>query len=292
MEAIGFVGLGNMGSKVVQRLLKAGHKVIGYNRTKEKATPLIALGMQWADSPREVAKLCKITFMSLADDKAVSTVFEGEQGLLPEVINGKLLIDMSTVSPSLSQRIANKIASNQGHMLDSPISGNPTILEQGLVTIMVGGEHAHFIKVKPILESISSKVFYVGENGKALVLKLAINISLAVQFYAFSEGMLLAQKAGLDMNKAIEIIQQSAIASPGIKQRAPFILSPPEHSLFSIKLMQKDLLLALEQGRELGLPLLTASLTNEALTAACGQGYCEEDLSILFQSIKQMLGKK
>jgi 3-hydroxyisobutyrate dehydrogenase-like beta-hydroxyacid dehydrogenase len=174
-------------------------------------------------------------------------------------------------------------------MLDAPVSGSPVMLEQGLITIMVGGEHANFIKVKPTLESISSKVFYVGENGQGLILKLAINISLAVQFHAFSEGMLLVQKAGLDMNKAIDILQQSAIASPGIKLRAQFILSPPEHSLFSIKLMQKDLLLALEQGRELGLPLLTASLANEALTAACGQGYSEEDISILFQSMKQML---
>ena len=97
-------------------------------------------------------------------------------------------------------------------------------LKKGWSTIMVGGDHANFIRVKPILESIGSKVFYVGENGQALVLKLAINISLAAQFYAFSEGMLLVQKAGIDMNKAIEIIQQSAIASPGIQQRAPYIL--------------------------------------------------------------------
>ena len=127
---------------------------------------------------------------------------------------------------------------------------------------------------------------------KYLVLKLAINISLAVQFYAFSEGMLLIQKAGVDMNKAIEIIQQSAIASPGIQQRAPYILTPPEIPLFSIKLMQKDLLLALEQGRQLGVPLLNTAITNEALTAACGQNYGDEDLSILFTSIKQMLEMK
>jgi 3-hydroxyisobutyrate dehydrogenase-like beta-hydroxyacid dehydrogenase len=292
MKPVGFIGLGNMGSKIVGRLLKAGYTVIGYNRTKDKAIALIKLGMQWADSPREVVKACNITLMSLTDDKAISAIMESEHGILSAIINGKLLVDMSTVSPNFSRSIANKIAAKQAHMLDAPISGNPLMVEKGLVTTMVGGDHANFIRVKPILESIGSKVFYVGENGQALVLKLAINISLAVQFYAFSEGMLLIQKAGIDMNKAIEIIQQSAIASPGIQQRAPFILTPPEKPLFSIKLMQKDLLLALEQGRQLGVPLLNAAITNEALTAACGQNYGEEDLSILFRSIKQMLEEK
>ena len=142
------------------------------------------------------------------------------------------------------------------------------------------------------MNSIGTKVFYVGSNGQALTIKLALNISLAVQFYAFSEGMLLIEKAGIDMNKAIEIIQQSAIASPNIQQRAPYILTPPEQSLFSVKLMQKDLLLALEQGHQQGIPLLNTALANEALTAACGQNYGDEDVSILFKSLKQMLEVK
>jgi 3-hydroxyisobutyrate dehydrogenase-like beta-hydroxyacid dehydrogenase len=286
MEPVGFIGLGNMGSKMVERLLKAGYPVIGYNRTKEKAKPLIKLGMQWADSPIDVIKACHITLMSLTDDKAILAIVEGEHGILSALTKGKLLVDLSTVSPDVSRSIANKIAANQGSMLDAPISGNPIMVEKGLTTIMVGGDQANFLLAKPILESIGSKVFYVGENGQALVLKLAINISLAVQFYAFSEGIVLIQKAGVDMKKAIEIIQQSMIASPGIQQRAPYILTPPEIPLFSIKLMQKDLLLALEQGRQLGVPLLNTALTNEALTAACGQDLGEEDLSILFTSMR------
>jgi 3-hydroxyisobutyrate dehydrogenase-like beta-hydroxyacid dehydrogenase len=288
MESIGFIGLGNMGSKIVERLLEAGYPVTGYNRTKEKAISLTKLGMQLANSPKEVVEACNVTLMSLTDDKAISAILEGENGILSAILNGKLLVDMSTVSPNFSRSIANKIAENQAYLLDAPVSGNPVLVEKRLATIMVGGEHNSFIRVKPILETICPKVFYVGENGQALVLKLAINISLAVQFYAFSEGMLLVEKAGIDMNKAIEIIQQSAIASPGIKQRAPYILTPPEQALFSIKLMQKDLLLALEQGRQLGVPLLNTAITNEALTAACGQNYGDKDLSILFTSIKQM----
>ncbi|CEG58633.1 3-hydroxyisobutyrate dehydrogenase [Legionella fallonii LLAP-10] len=291
MEAIGFIGLGNMGSKMVDRLLKAGHTVIGYNRTQQKALPLIELGMQWAESPREVIKACNITLMSLTDDKAISAIIEGDNGVLSAITKDKLLVDLSTVSPNFSCNIANELAEHHAHLLDAPVSGNPIMIEKGLVTIMVSGNHAEFTRVKPILESISPKIFYVGTNGQALFLKLAINISLAVQMHAFSEGMLLLQKAGVDMNKAIEIIQQSAIASPNIQQRAPYILAPPEHSLFSIKLMQKDLLLALEQGRQLGVPLHNTAITNEALTAACGQHYGDKDLSILFTSIKQMLEK-
>jgi 3-hydroxyisobutyrate dehydrogenase-like beta-hydroxyacid dehydrogenase len=289
MNSVGFIGLGNMGSKMVGRLLMAEHTIIGFNRTKEKALPLIELGMQWAESPAEVISACDITLMSLTNDKAISAILEGENGILSAITRGKLLVDLSTVSPKFSCSIADKLATNEAHLLDAPISGNPVMVEKGIAAIMVGGDPTEFTRVKPILESIGSKVFYVGENGQALMLKLAININLAVQFYAFSEGMLLIQKAGVDMNKAIEIIKQSAIASPNIQQRAPYVLTPPEHPLFSIKLMQKDLLLALEQGRELGIPLQTTAITNEALTAACGQNYGDEDLSILFTSIKQML---
>jgi len=292
MEPVGLIGLGNMGSKIVERLLKAGYLVIGYNRTKDKAAPLIKLGMRWADSPAAVVQACNITLMSLTDDKAVTAVIEGERGILSAKVNGKLLIDMSTVSPVFSCDMAKKVGAKQMHLLDAPVSGNPVMVEKGAVTIIVGGDNADFMRVKPILESIGSRVLYAGENGQALYLKLAINISLAVQFYAFAEGMLLIEKAGVDMKKAIEIIQQSAIASPAIQQRAPYILTPPEHSLFSIKLMQKDLLLALELGRQLGVPLLNTALSNEALTAACGQHHGDDDLSILFTSIKQMLEKK
>jgi 3-hydroxyisobutyrate dehydrogenase-like beta-hydroxyacid dehydrogenase len=167
------------------------------------------------------------------------------------------------------------------------------MIEQGSATFMVGGDENNFLQVKPVLESITSKVFYIGKNGQALILKLAINISLAAQIYAFAEGMLLVEKSGIDMDKAVEVIQQSAIASPNIKQRAPYIFRPPEKSAaFHVKLLQKDLLLALDQGRELGVPLLNAAIANEALTAACGQNLGNEDLSILFKSIKQAFEKK
>jgi 3-hydroxyisobutyrate dehydrogenase-like beta-hydroxyacid dehydrogenase len=230
--------------------------------------------------------------MSLTDDQAVSEIVEGKDGLLSESTNGKIVIDMSTISPETSRKLAAKILANQGNMLDAPISGNPIMVKEGTATIMVGGDNTVFIRVKPILESISHKVFYVGENGHALFLKLTININLAAQFYAFCESLLLLKKAGLNIQNAIEIIKNSAIASPNIQQRASLILSPPEDSLFTIKMMQKDLLLALDQGHKQGTPLLNTALANEALTAANGLGYSEKDVSQLFQAMQQMLTKR
>ncbi len=292
MEKIGFIGLGKMGSQLCVRLLKAGHTVIGYNRTKEKAKPLIKLGMKWADTPKEIIQACSIIFMSLTDDKAVSAIMEGSDGLLSAMKSGKLLIDMSTVSPETSRKFASEIQNKEAQMLDAPISGSPISVEQGKAMIMVGGDYEIFMSAKSILESICPNVFYVGKNGTALLLKLAINANLAVQFHAFSEGVLLVQKAGLDLKNAIEIMTHSAMASPGVQYRAPYILSPPDDPLFTIKMMQKDLLLALEQGRELGVPLLNTALTNEILTLACAQNYGDEDLAFLYQSMKKSLEKK
>lgn len=292
MESIGFIGLGHMGSKLVERLINAGYTVIGHNRTKAKAEPLIKRGMRWAGTPREVVNSCNISLMSLTDDEAVSTIIDGKDGIFSAISSGKMLIDMSTISPKLSRNIAKRISEKHAHMLDAPISGNPLMVEKGQATIMVGGDHSEFMRAQPILESISSKVFYIGENGQALVLKLAINISIGVQLYALSEGMLLVQKSGIDMNKAVDVILQSAIASPNIQQRAPCLLNPSEQTLFSIKLLQKDILLALEEGRHLGVPLLNTAITNEALTAACSQNYADADIAVMFKSIKQMLERK
>ncbi len=288
-ETIGFIGLGQMGSQLVTRLINAGYTVLGYNRTKDKANSLIEVGMQWADSPVKLAEKCSVIFLSLSDDHAVDEIVEGKEGLLSTSLNDKLIIDMSTISPEISIKLANKIHASKGAMLDAPISGNPVMVKEGKATIMVGGDENYFTKAKPILESLCSNVFYVGKNGQALYLKLAININLAVQFHVLSESILLIKKAGLDLKNAIEIINHSAIASPGIQQRAQYILSPPAEQLFTIKLMQKDVLLALEQGRKLGIPLLNAAITNEALTSANGLGYGEKELSSLFKAMQQML---
>ncbi len=255
MTHIGFVGLGTMGSRVVKRLLDAGYTVTGYNRTRSKAQWLLDAGMKWGDTPSAVAETADVTFTMVTNTHALQEVVGGHNGILAGLREGKIYIDMSTVSPSKSREVAARVAATGAHMLDVPVSGSVITLEQGNLSLMVGGDQAIFERVKPILLAIGPKVNYVGNNGQAVLMKIAINLNLQVQFLAFCEGLLLAEKGGIPRETALEVILNSVIASPSLKYRAPSILNMPEEAWFDVNMMQKDMLLALELGRELDVPL-------------------------------------
>ena len=290
MTNLGYVGLGVMGSRMVKRLLDAGHTVTGYNRTKEKAGWLIEAGMKWADSPRAVAEAADITFSMVTNTQAVQAITQGPDGILAGLQPGKIYIDMSTMSPSYSKELATQVATRGAAMLDAPVSGSVIILEQGKLSIMVGGDQSTFAKVLPILQDIGPKVTHVGGNGLAVSMKIAINLSLAVQMLAFSEGVLLAEKSGIKRETAVEVLLNSVIASPMVTYRGPFVLKQPEEAWFDCNMMQKDMLLALEMGRELAIPLPTTSTTNEMLTVARGMGLDHLDFAILFNVLARMAG--
>lgn len=290
MAQLGYIGLGEMGGRVVKRLLNAGHTVIGYNRTKAKAQWLLDAGMHWADSPRQVAQAADITLSMVANTAALQNVTEGEDGVLAGLQAGKIYIDMSTVSPSFSRKMAAQVAAKGAQMLDVPVSGSVITLEQGNLSLMVGGDPATFETVRPILLDIGPKVNYVGANGQAVLMKIAINLSLAVQFQALSEGLLLAEKGGIPRETALEIWLNSVLASPSLKYRAPFILEKPDAAWFNVNMMQKDLVLALELGREFDVPLSSVALANEVLTAARAQGLEKEDFAIMFKVIAHAAG--
>ncbi len=290
MTHLGFVGLGAMGGRVTKRLLDAGHTVTGYNRTKSKAQWLLDAGMQWGESPRSVAKTADIVFTMVTNTSALHEVVGGEDGILAGLSAGKVYIDMSTVSPATSKRIAAQVAEKGARMLDSPVSGSVITLEQGNLSLMVGGEEATFEQVKPILLDIGPKVNYVGSNGQAVLMKIAINLNLQVQMLAFSEGMLLAEKGGIPRETALEVMLNSVIASPSLKYRTPFILNKPDEAWFNVNMMQKDMLLALEMGRELDVPLPTVSASNEYLTAARAMGLAKEDFAIVYKVLAKMSG--
>jgi 3-hydroxyisobutyrate dehydrogenase-like beta-hydroxyacid dehydrogenase len=292
MANIGFVGLGVMGSRMVKRLLDAGHKVTGYNRTKSKAQWLLDAGMQWAASPRAVAESADITLSMVTNTAALEAVAQGPDGLLAGLAPGKLYIDMSTVSPAASRELAAKVAAKGAKMLDAPVSGSVSTLEEGKLSIMVGGAREAFERARPILEAIGPKVTHVGGNGLAVSMKIATNLSLAVQMLAFSEGVLLAEKSGIARKTAVEVLLNSVIASPMVKYRGPFVLKMPEEAWFDVNMMQKDLLLALEMGRQLDVPLPTTAVTNEMLTAARGMGLEKKDFAILFEVLARMAGLK
>jgi 3-hydroxyisobutyrate dehydrogenase-like beta-hydroxyacid dehydrogenase len=290
MANLGFVGLGVMGSRMVKRLIDAGHTVTGYNRTKSKAEWLVDLGMRWADTPRSVAEQADVTFSMVTNTAALQAVTDEPDGILAGLSAGKIYIDMSTVSPAASRELAAQVAQCGAQMLDAPVSGSVITLEEGKLSIMVGGDAAAFEKVKPLLQDIGPKVTYVGDHGLAVSMKIATNLSLAVQMLAFSEGVLLAEKSGIRRETAVEVLVNSAIASPMVKYRGPFVLQMPDEAWFNVDMMQKDMNLALELGRQLDVLLPTTAITNEFLTAARAMGLREEDFAILFEVLARMSG--
>ena len=290
MAELGFVGLGVMGSRIAKRLLDAGHQVAGYNRTRAKAQWLLDAGMKWGDSPRAVAEASDIVFSMVTNTAALNAVANGEDGILAGLPRGKVYVDMSTVSPAASRELAARVAAQGSQMLDAPVSGSVITLEQGNLSIMVGGDQATFQKIKPILQNIGPKVNYVGANGLAVTMKIATNLSLAVQMLAFSEGVLLAEKASIPRATAVEVLLNSVIASPMVKYRGPFVLKMPDEAWFDVNMMQKDMTLALELGRQLDVPLPATAATNEMLTAARGMGLAKEDFAVMFEALARMAG--
>ncbi len=292
MAKVGFVGLGVMGSRMVKRLLDAGHTVIGYNRTKAKAQWLIDAGMKWGPTPGAVAAAAEMTFSMVTNTQALHAVSSGADGILAGLSAGKIYIDMSTVSPAASRDIAKQVEAKGAQMLDAPVSGSVSTLEEGKLSIMVGGARDAVERARPVLEAIGPKVTHVGSNGLAVSMKIATNLSLAVQMLAFSEGVLLAQKSGIPRATAVEVLLNSVIASPMVKYRGPFVLSMPDEAWFDVNMMQKDLLLALEMGRQLDVPLPTTSITNEMLTTARAMGLAEKDFAAVFEALARMAGTK
>ena len=281
-----------MGSEMVLRLLEKGHTVTGYNRTRGKAERLLKAGMKWAASPREVAAAADFTLSMVTNSAALSAIVDGPDGILAGITPGKVLIDMSTVSPAYSREVATKVRAKGADMVDSPVSGSVITLQEGKLSVMVGGSSETFDRIKPVLLEIGPKVTHVGDNGLALVIKIASNLSLAVQMLAFSEGVLLAEKSGIKREVAVEVLTNSAIASPMIKYRGPFVLQLPAEAWFNVNMMQKDMLLALDLGRALDVPMPTTAVTNEFLTAARAMGLVHEDFAVVFDVLAHMSGVK
>jgi 3-hydroxyisobutyrate dehydrogenase-like beta-hydroxyacid dehydrogenase len=287
---LGYVGLGVMGSSIVRRLLGAGHTVTVWNRTREKAEPLLAEGAQWAESPRAVAEGSEIVFTMVTNTAAVRAVTDGPDGILAGLEAGKIYVDMSTASPANTRALAELVADAGAQMLDAPVSGTSITVDQGKASLMVGGDDDAFERARPVLEAIGPRVFHMGGNGTAVTMKIAINLSLAVQMLAFSEGVLLAEKTGIAREAAVEAMLGSVIASPMVTYRGPLVLGHPDEVWFDCSMMQKDMNLALELGQELGVPLPTTAVTNELLTAANGMGIGDKDFAVLFDVLASMSG--
>jgi 3-hydroxyisobutyrate dehydrogenase-like beta-hydroxyacid dehydrogenase len=292
MATLGFVGLGVMGGGVARRLLAAGHEVHGWNRTREKANEFVDEGLVLEDSPRDVAAAAEVVFSMVTNVPALRAVAEGRDGIVAGLGPGKVWVDMTTAAPAVSRELADRVRETGADMVDAPVSGSVSTLEEGKLSIMVGGEEETFRRLEPILLDIGPKVTRVGDNGQALLLKIAINLSLHVQMVAFSEGLLLAEKDGIDREVALDVMLGSVIASPMLKYRAPFVLDMPEEAWFDVNMMQKDMLLALEAGRQLNVPMPTTAVANELLTAARGMGLEHNDFAVVYEVLAALAGRK
>jgi 3-hydroxyisobutyrate dehydrogenase-like beta-hydroxyacid dehydrogenase len=279
-----------MGGQMVARLMEHGHSVTGYNRTRSKAQWLIDKGMKFAETPRAVCEASDVVLVMVTNSAALEDVAEGGNGILAGISAGKVVVDMSTVSPAVSKGLVAKVRAKGADMVDAPVSGSVITLQQGKLSVMVGGTPDTFERVKPLLLDIGPKVTHVGENGLALVMKIATNLSLAVQMLAFSEGVLLAEKSGIPREVAVDVLTHSAIASPMVQYRGPFVLQQPAEAWFNVNMMQKDMLLALELGRQVDVALPMSASANQMLTAARAMGMAEKDFAIVFDVLARMSG--
>jgi 3-hydroxyisobutyrate dehydrogenase-like beta-hydroxyacid dehydrogenase len=285
---LGFVGLGAMGGRMARRLLDGGFALHGYNRTPAKAADLVAAGMTLAASPREVAERAEAVFTMVTDDAALEAVTRGPQGIVAGLRPGAILIEMSTVSPAVIHRLAGDVAARGGALLDAPVSGSPATLEAGQLSFMVGGDPAVLERARPFLAAIGPTVTHVGGLGLAKSMKIAVNQGLAVQMLSFAESVLLAEKAGIARERAVEVLLKSVVASPMVKYRGPFVLGMPAEAWFDVDMIQKDMRLALDMARASTVSLPSVALTYELLTAAKGLGLAKYDFAILFDLLAQM----
>ena len=290
--SIAFLGLGSMGAAIVRRLLAAGYPVTGWNRSADKAGPLRELGMGWAATPQEAVAGADVVFTILTDAKALEEVVAGPGGVLEGVRPGTDLFDMSTIGPESSQAIAARVALRGARMLDAPLSASLATLEQGNASIMVGGDREAFERARPVLLAIGPKLTYVGANGQALYLKLAINLALVVQIVSFCEAVAMAEKAGVPREVAVDGFLKSVVASPVMAYRGPFILEGrmPAVAWADVDLQQKDLQLALDAGRKLGVALPTGAAANQMLNACRGMGLASSDFAVVYEVFRVLGG--
>ncbi|MBZ5541039.1 MAG: NAD(P)-dependent oxidoreductase [Acidobacteriia bacterium] len=289
---IGFVGLGDMGRAIVPRLLAAGHAVTGWNRSKGKAESLCKQGMRWAEAPREAAREAEVVFSIVTDGEAVKFVALGANGIIAGLRQDAVYLDMSTIAPETSREVAGEFARAGLTMLDAPVSGTTRTLAEGNASLMVGGDKAAFERVQPVLLAIGPKVTYIGAQGQAVQIKVALNMALVIQVIGFCEAVALAEKGGVPREVAVNAMLKSVIASPVLAYRAPLILEGriSEATYGDVGLQQKDMLLALDLGRKQGVPVPLGAAANEMLNACRGLGLEEHDFVIVYEVYRRLGG--
>lgn len=264
---VGLIGLGLMGSPMAANFLKAGFPLTVWNRTAEKAQKLAKLGATAAKSPADAAAKTDILLTIVSDPPALEEVLWGEQGALSALKSGSVLIDSSTVSPALARRIAKSCAEKSVAFLDAPVTGGTWGAEKGELVFMMGGEKETFERVRPVLEAVGKRFFLLGPNGAGQTVKLAMNLILALEVEALAEGLELVTSSGVDGAKLIEVLQSSMGRAPVLDVKAPVMLKRDFAPSFPLRLMHKDIRLAMELAKENGLELPAGAAAYKAYSA-------------------------
>ena len=286
MATVGFVGLGVMGGNIALRLLSAGHVVQGYNRTPAKAASLADLGMTVAATPCAAAQDASVVFSMVSDGEALTQVYAGDNGILAGLSTGAIFVDLSTVGPVASE--AARIATEERgcRFLAAPVSGSVSTIRAGNLLFMVGGSAEALDEVRPVLLDIGSGIMHVGSVRQAAAMKLAVNLSVAMQVIAFSEGVLLAERYGVEPEQAVDVLLGSVVASPMLAYRGRFLLDPPEVAWFTVALARKDLRITQDMAERVNLPLWTAAAAAPVLAAAEALGFGDEELASVGRALR------
>ena len=277
---IGWIGLGTMGNPMSQQLIKAGYAVTVYNRTKEKEDAIKAQGATTAPSPSALIQQTDVVIIMVSDDKAIKDIFYGDDGLLGAKISGKVIINMSTVSPAISKEVGAKCLEQGNHYLDAPVSGSVKQAEEAQLVIMAGGDESTFGKVKPILEKIGSMALLVGDTGAGNTTKLVINTLLGIQAQGLAEAFVFAQQQGIKTTDLATLINNSALGSPLIKIKSEAIINNNFNAVFSLSNIAKDLRLAKDIGLSTPLAEIAYQTFQDAEPALGG-----EDIIAVYKQI-------
>ena len=268
--SVGLIGLGLMGRPMAANLLKAGFPLAVWNRTRAKADGLAKDGASVAASPREAAAAADVLLTIVSDPPALESVLWGADGALAGLRKGSILVDSSTVSPALARRIAAACAERGAEFLDAPVTGGTWGAEKGELVFMVGGEAAALERVRPVLEAMGKRFFHLGPHGAGQTVKLAMNLLLALEVGALAEAMALVARAGVAPEKLVEVMQSSMARAAVLDIKAPMILRGEYAPSFPLRLMHKDLGLALELANQLGVPLPATAAAREVYSAVRG----------------------
>jgi len=288
MEKIGFIGLGIMGKPMALNLIKAGFKVVAYNRTKEKVNAIVDAGGEEGLTPKEVAENSDIIITIVSDSRDVEDVLLGENGVIKGAKAGSVVIDMSTISPSVTKEIASKLKEINVEMLDAPVSGGDVGAINGNLSIMVGGNSETLERSKHVFKAMGKSITHCGGNGMGQTTKLCNQILVSVTNMAVSEAVLFAQKSGLDAHTMVEATKGGAAGSWQLSNLAPKMVDEDYAPGFMIDLQQKDLRLVPEAAEELHLPLPALSYVHQLYKSNQANGEGKEGTQALYKSVKRL----